>query len=248
MTGEIPKVMNMDIAIFGVSFWAPRLKQCLSEDTKYVVLMREPVSRAYSLWRMYTDPRAHRPGFWGETRDFATACADQHRKWTKGGEFQKLFQECLQAESIEPANYLLDKMHDSEEDFCHYFDFMMPYFYGCEADHLRRWVNTMGRENVLISNNVCFTSAVTKPQVLANEICNFIGVSPLPVDELPQTNMSLSHKKLKPHEILDLLDPKLRRDMTELCTKLNTQLVEYGMTSAAEWNNRYKHRQTDACI
>jgi hypothetical protein len=137
--------------------------KALLPDVKVIVLLRNPVDRAYSQWSMHfksmTDNRAKK-----ETLSFEEAVKQEETR--TAGEFEKM---------------LADP---------HYFSELLRYrgykFRGVYAERLKPWLEQYPRKQMLILRS---EDLYENPAVMLNSTANFLGISTAPlvaIDLQPQ--------------------------------------------------------------
>lgn len=140
---------------------AERLYQ-FNPDLKLIILLRDPVKRAFSAWNMYKYFGERKKGL--PAQFYSNYCKDRDNNIYKelyGGESFPTFEKAINSE--------LKKLHSESE-------LEEPSFLrrGIYLPQVEKYVNLFGRDNVLV---VGFKDLVGKDKsVVLNEICTFVGV------------------------------------------------------------------------
>jgi len=134
-----------------IPFVAPRiLKSCGHVNPKFIILVREPVERAYSHWWM-------------------------HHKWYSPGYARETFNEAL---DYNFSNFSYDKFkyeHERMLAFDGRYDSYIPTYIeqGLYWHHSQRYIKTFGQHNV----SFVFTKdMIDNPKEVLNTICSFLEI------------------------------------------------------------------------
>lgn len=236
MNGQAPQVMSTDISLIHSAWVIAPLKAALQPTAKLVLLLRDPVTRAYSAHRFISTKIDHSGKGLSipvEKRDFNTICRDQQQKWRPGGKFQLLRKRCVEQKSLAPAMHLVKALHRNTIDW---YDFFFPLFFRWP---IKKWIQVFGKERVLLHDEIEFTATTKSPQRAVNIICNFAGLVPFDAPHLPKKNLGSCKQSKSAVEILDLLEPQVRASVLKQCLALNKELNKLGFTKATEWSASY---------
>jgi len=171
---------------------AERLYQ-FNPDLKVVILLRDPVKRAFSAWNMYKYFGEREKGI---PRQFYTNyCKDRDNNIYKelyGGANFPTFEEAIDSE--------LEKLHSESE-------LEEPSFLrrGIYLPQIEKYINLFGRDNVLILG---FKDIVAKDKSeVLNEICNFVG---LPLKDWSQVRDDKTNSRRYQEPISEKMIEKLQ--------------------------------------
>ena len=189
----------------------PRLMSTFLPDAKYILIMREPVSRLYSDFLYFCQ---HRGNFSGAKHDFHRyAVAETAR-----------FNDCITHHPLSIC------VRNSTHDFvvkatCRGVRLGVGIYY----DHIRRWLNYIPRSQFLFLR----TEDMAKdPYSTVQQVWRFLSVEQKSKEDL--ASLLYSHKNKNPHE--DML-PETKEMLTSFYAEYNHMLAVMLNDTKYTWND-----------
>jgi len=165
---------------------------------KAIILLRDPIDRAWSHYRML---KGHFPDW--ERRTFEEAVREELADISEGpsGLWWTLSEVCMRAQSLRPA------IERGPNVALGYFDKR----YLCSGEYAKlipHFLETFGRDNVLV---IGFNDFVDDTFATTNRVCTFLGIAPLTTLNTGPVNVGKTH--LKDRTARNALEPETLRDL-----------------------------------